>query len=64
MNRQVQLANSLLWASAIVASKTAEATTALILLVLLSLAAAAWVVFLVRSNQHSTPTISDEWRLK
>lgn len=64
MNKQVQLANSLLWASAIVASAVFEAPAALTLLVLPSLAAAAWVVFLIRSNQHSAPTISDKWRLK
>jgi hypothetical protein len=50
MTKQVQLANSLLWASAIVASAVFQAPAALTLLVLPSLAAAAWVVILVRSN--------------
>lgn len=47
---KLQLANSLLWASAIVASAVFQSQAALTLLVLPSLAAAAWMGILIRSN--------------
>jgi len=50
MSKHVLLGNSVLWASAIVASAALDAPTVLTLLVLPSLAVAAWVLSLMQSK--------------
>lgn len=53
MNKQLQLANSLMWASAIIASTALDAPSTLTFLVLPSLAAVSWLFAISRSNSDS-----------
>ena len=50
MNKQFQIANSLLWASAIIASAALKAPDAMTFLVLPSLAAVSWLFAISRSR--------------
>ena len=53
MNKQFQIANSLLWASAIIGSAALQAPDAMTFLVLPSLAAVSWL-FAISRNRSKT----------